>query len=122
MSLTKLFNKNYFVQNILKSKAVIVLVIGIVPILNAIFMLTVSQDTTTPILADIRTISVLNILGMYVLPLVLSVCLFGYVFKKKSVDFVNSMPLTRKTIFITNSIGGILLIVIMMRIDFIKVF
>ena len=104
MSLTKLFNKNYFVQNILKSKAVIALVIGIVPILNAIFMLTLSVDTTTPVLADMRTISILNILGMYVLPLVLSLCLFGYVFKKKSVDFINSMPLTRKSIFITNSI------------------
>ena len=117
MSLTKLFNKNYFVQNILKSKAVIALVIGIVPILNAIFLLTIATDTTTPILADIRDISILNILGMYVLPLVLSLCLFGYVFKKKSVDFINSMPLTRKTIFITNSIGGILLIVIMMLLN-----
>ena len=117
MSLTKLFNKNYFVQNILKSKAVIALVIGIVPILNAIFMLTMSADTTTPILADMREISILNILGMYVLPLVLSLCLFGYVFKKKSVDFINSMPLTRKSIFITNSIGGILLIVIMMLLN-----
>ena len=117
MSLTKLFNKNYFVQNILKSKAVIALVIGIVPILNAIFLLTIATDTTMPILADIRDISILNILGMYVLPLVLSLCLFGYVFKKKSVDFINSMPLTRKTIFVTNSIGGILLIVIMMLLN-----
>ena len=117
MSLTKLFNKNYFVQNILKSKAVIALVIGIVPILNAIFMLTMTADTATPILVDMRTVSILNILGMYVLPLVLSLCLFSYVFKKKSVDFINSMPLTRKTIFITNSIGGILLIVIMMLLN-----
>ena len=117
MSLTKLFNKNYFVQNILKSKAVIALVIGIVPILNAIFILTMTADTLTPILADIRDISILNILGMYVLPLVLSLCLFGYVFKKKSVDFINSMPLTRKSIFITNSIGGVLLIVIMMLLN-----
>lgn len=117
MSLTKLFNKNYFVQNILKSKAVIALVIGIVPILNAIFLLTIAADTTTPVLADIRDISILNILGMYILPLVLSLCLFGYVFKKKSVDFINSMPLTRKTIFITNSIGGILLIVVMMLLN-----
>lgn len=117
MSLTKLFNKNYFVQNILKSKAVIALVIGIVPILNAIFLLTIATETTTPVVADIRDISILNILGMYVLPLVLSLCLFGYVFKKKSVDFINSMPLTRKTIFITNSIGGILLIVIMMLLN-----
>ncbi|MBQ8044260.1 MAG: ABC transporter permease [Clostridia bacterium] len=117
MSLTKLWNKNYFVQNILKSKAVIALVVGIVPILNAIFLMAIAGDTTTPVVADIRDISILNIIGMYVLPIVLSLCLFGYVFKKKSVDFINSMPLTRKTIYITNSIGGMLVIIVMMLLN-----
>ena len=117
MNLTKLFNKNYFIQNVLKSKAVIAVIIGIIPILNAIFLMTLSSDSQTPIVADIRDISILNIIGMYVIPIILSLCLFGYVFKKKSVDFINSMPLTRKTIFITNSVGGILLIVVMMLIN-----
>ena len=36
--------------------------------------------------------------------------LYGYVFKKNSVDFVGSMPLTRSTIFVTNFIGGLLFI------------
>lgn len=117
MNLTKLFNKNYFIQNILKSKAVIALIVGIVPILNAIFLMTISSGSQTPVVADLRDISILNIMGMYVIPVILSLCLFGYVFKKKSVDFINSMPLTRKTIFVTNSIGGILLIIIMMLIN-----
>ena len=117
MNLTKLFNKNYFIQNILKSKAVIALIIGIIPILNSIFLMTIFSDSQTPIVADMKEISILNIIGMYFIPIILSLSLFGYVFKKKSVDFINSMPLTRKTIFVTNSIGGIILIIVMMLIN-----
>lgn len=117
MSLTKLFNKNYFVQNILKSKAVIAVLIGIIPILNAIYLLAVSSGLNDVMVANLNLVSVLNIIGMYVLPVILSLCLFGYVFKKKSVDFINSMPLTRKQIFITNSIGGVLLIIVIMLIN-----
>lgn len=117
MSLTKLFNKNYFVQNILKSKAVIAVMIGIIPILNTIFLMMVSSSVNDVTVANIDLVSVLNIVGMYVLPIILSLCLFGYVFKKKSVDFINSMPLTRKQIFITNSIGGMILIIVMMLIN-----
>jgi len=122
MSLTKLFNKNYFVQNILKSKAVIAVMIGIIPILNAIYLMALSSGLNDVMVANINLISILNIAGMYILPIVLSLCLFGYVFKKKSVDFINSMPLTRKTIFVTNSIGGILLIIIMMLVNVVLLF
>ena len=117
MSLTKLFNKNYFIQNILKSKAVMALVIGIIPILNAIFLMAMEGTVLGEYVVSLSEISILNIFGMYILPIILSLCLFGYIFNKKSVDFVNSMPLTRKTIYITNSIGGILLIVAMMLIN-----
>ena len=117
MSLTKLFNKNYFVQNILKSKAVMALVIGIIPILNAIFLMAMESTVSGKYVVSLSEISILNIFGMYVLPIILSLCLFGYIFNKKSVDFVNSMPLTRKTIYVTNSIGGILLIIAMMLIN-----
>jgi len=122
MSSTKLFNKNYFIQNILKSKAIMALVIGVIPILNAIFLMALSSSVEGIAVADLNSISTLNIFGMYVLPIVLSLCLFGYVFKQKSVDFINSMPLTRKTIYITNSIGGILLIILMMVINVLLLF
>ena len=36
-----------------------------------------------------------------------------FVFKKKSVDFTLSMPVTRKQIFVTNTIGGIAILVMM---------
>lgn len=122
MSSTRLFNKNYFIQNILKSKAIMALVIGVIPILNAIFLMALSSSVEGIAVADLNSISTLNIFGMYVLPIVLSLCLFGYVFKQKSVDFINSMPLTRKTIYITNSIGGILLIILMMVINVLLLF
>ena len=122
MHLTKLFNKNYFVQNILKSKAVIAVMLGIIPILNAIYLMMISSSMDGVMVGNINLVSVLNIFGMYVLPIILSLCLFGYVFNKKSVDFINSMPLTRKQIFFTNSIGGIFLIVIMMLINTLLLF
>ena len=77
MSLTKLFNKNYFIQNILKSKAVMALVIGIIPILNAIFLMALESTVLGKYVATLSEISILNIFGMYVLPIVLSLCLFG---------------------------------------------
>lgn len=116
MNLKSLFNRKYFVQNILKSKSILALVLSIVPILNAIFLLslTKSEDSTV---SSLNVISILNIIGMYIFPIVISLCLLGYVFNKKSTDFVNSMPLTRSQIFITNTIGGIAICVLMMIIN-----
>jgi len=47
--------------------------------------------------------------------------LFDYIYKKTSVDFIGSMPLSRKTIFITNTIGGIGIIALMQLINLICV-
>lgn len=117
MNLKQLFNKQYFVQNILKSKAVLALITGIVPILNAIYLLLITSSNEGDVICDLNIISALNIIGMYVLPIVISMCLLGYVFKRKSTDFINSMPLTKKQIFITNTIGGIVIIVVMMLLN-----
>lgn len=117
MNLKNLFNKNYFVQNVLKSKAVIALVLGIIPILNAIYIMSLANETNGNVVVEFGELSIINVLGMYVLPVIISLCLFGYLFKRKSVDFINSMPLSRKQIFVTNTIGGILLIVSMMLIN-----
>ena len=87
-----LFNKNFFIQNILKSKTIIAVLLGIIPILNAIMIITINQGSDVQF-ADLNEISILNILGLYVIPVVLAFCMLGYVFKKKSVDFINSMTL-----------------------------
>ena len=52
-----------------------------------------------------------TLLGTFILPIIISICLFNYIYKKKSVDFINSMPISRKSIFITNTILGIIIII-----------
>lgn len=107
MSLTKLFNFKYLMQNLKKSKTVLALFILIVPLFTTI-MLTTTQSE----IYDFNSLSIINFLGMYIVPFIFSLVLFGYVYKKNSVDFICSMPLSRKTIFATNTLGGILLILL----------
>ncbi len=109
MSLTKLFNVNYFIQNIKKSLSGIIFASIILPIFTLLTILLCSTDNSSMVM-DFSTLSIFNILFMYVIPIVLSISLFSYVFKKNSSDFVGSLPLSRKTIFTTNTIGGIILI------------
>ncbi|MBE6147013.1 MAG: ABC transporter permease [Firmicutes bacterium] len=105
MNLKNYFNLEYAKQNLKKSKGALALFAGIIPILNIIFiLLTCFQDD---FVLDLTQISLLNIIFFCITPVVISVCLFNYIFKKKSVDFIGSMPISRKSIFITNSIVGI---------------
>lgn len=120
MNLTNLFNFNYFKQNIKKSKAFLAFFIGIIPIMNVLILILSSKNEA--FIPSLETLSLINYPCSYILPIIISVCLFGYVFKKKSVDFVNSMPLSRKTIFATNTIGGILLILLLNFINALLIF
>ena len=108
MSLTKLFNLKYFIQNVKKSKALILLLLIAVPMFTSIMLLTVDNAYVM----TFAELSIINIIGMYIIPIVLSMTLFDYVYKKNSVDFIGSMPLNRRTIFLTNTIGGIGIIII----------
>lgn len=110
MNSTKLFNLNYFKQNVKKSLGLIALVSAIVPIFTILIVFLMTNDNLGQRLISFGEIAVINILGLYVVPIFISLSLFGYVFSKKSVDLINSMPLNRKTIFFTNTIGGILII------------
>lgn len=110
MNLIKCFNFSYLKENIKKSRGLIALLLLVVPLFTIISIVFItSPENYTKILTN-SNIMIPNILGMIVIPYVLSVALFGYVYEKPSVDFINSMPLNRKTIFITNTICGILII------------
>ena len=113
MNLIKLFNKEYLKENIKKSRGFIILFLVLVPLFTALFTVLSIHDEIRVTVVDKLDIMWINIIGMYVIPLVLSFCLFGYVYKRNSVDFINSMPINRKTIFVTNTIGGIILITLM---------
>ena len=109
MHLKNYFNKKYAFQNIKKSKGVLAFFLGAIPIFNTLLLFSIASSSMEPL--DLTLISFLTMLGAYFAPFVVSICLFGYIFKKKSVDFICSMPISRKTIFFTNMITGILLLV-----------
>ncbi len=107
MNLTKWFNFDYLMQNIKKSRLIIAIFTLIVPLFTTITLIA-TQDQVY----DFINLSIVNVIGMYIVPFIFSLCLFGYVYKKNSVDFMCSMPLSRETVFTTNTVGGILLILI----------
>lgn len=121
MNLTKLFNKNYFIQNLKKSKTLLGITILAVPVLTVLVLINlyltdaynIDYEETT------KAFNIVNILGMYIIPVAISQILFGYIFKRKSIDFIGSMPINRRTIFLTNIIGGILLILLIQILTFI---
>lgn len=112
MNLTNLFNLNFLKENIKRSKAVILLLTLIVPVINVIYYLmsSTSSGMTSP---NIMNMQPLSIFGMYIIPVILSLTLFSFIYKRKSSDFVMSFPVSKKQIFISNTLGGIAIILIM---------
>lgn len=121
MSSMRLFNKEYLFQNIKKSLGALCVFVCLVPILNFVLLLFLSSSSPKGIVLTLEELSLFNYAGIFIIPLVLSICFFGFVFKRKQVDFINSMPLSRNTIFITNTVGGILIILAMMIINVILI-
>lgn len=115
MSLTKLFNLKYFKENLKKSKSVLFLLFVIVPMFTVLQLM---NDTSVDVYSY-PLLGVINMIAMALIPFMLSQTLFGYVYKRKSVDFIGSMPISRKTIFTTNTIGGVFLIIFMQFVTFI---
>ena len=117
-NLTSLFNFNYLKENIKKSKAIILLCMLLLPILNGIILL-MHGSTGDNFVASIYDVSGIILFGMYIIPLVLSITLFSFIYKKGAVDFTLSMPINKRQIFLTNTIGGMAIILIMQIINFI---
>jgi hypothetical protein len=109
MNLTKLFNFQYLKQNLKKSKGLLTLLVLIVPVLTTLMLVAMNSSIYEYVVEE-GSLSLINILGMYVLPILVSIILCGYVYKRSSVDFINSMPMNRKTIYFTNFVAGLLII------------
>ena len=116
MNLKRLFNWPYLRQNLKKSKGLLAIILGIIPILNLLIFIAINVLSNSEA-STLSRISTVAILGLYTIPILLSMALFGFVFKRKSVDFMMSMPLERKTIFVTNTIGGIGLMIAMLLLN-----
>lgn len=118
LSKNKLFNLKFLKENIKKSKGLLAFFLGIVPLINTLFLavMAISLKKEFEIL-DFNSVSLITYIGLYIIPLVLAVSLFGFVFKSKSVDFVLSKPISRKSIYLTNILGGIIIITIFMLLN-----
>lgn len=116
MSLIKLFNFKFMKQMLKKSKGQLMIFLLLVPVFSFLSLLvTYSRDAVGVL--DYDSISVINFIGMYVIPVILSINLFNYIYKRASVDFINSMPINKKTIFCTNVVLGVLLIIAMQTVN-----
>lgn len=110
MNLIKSFNFSLLKQNFRKSKGTIILSLIIVPLIISIVFLIASKRVNNPQIFSAKILGTCDCVFMYIIPYLYSGILFGYVFKKNSSDFINSMPVNRTTVFVTNTIGGIFLI------------
>lgn len=109
MNSTKLFNLKYLVQNLKKSRGILLLSLLAMPIFTFIMMIGYTEESYH-IVSDLENLSPVALVFAFIIPIILAITLFNYVFKKKSVDFINSMPITKKSIFLTNMLGGTVLI------------
>ena len=115
MNLIKSFNLRFFKENLRKSKGAIALLLLVAPIFTLLVTVLLFNNNNVNVPSKVSLFTI-DYIGMYIIPVIMSSVLFGYVYKKKSVDFINSQPINRKTIFVTNTIGGILLITIIQAI------
>src|SRR5699024_1102564 len=92
--------------------------IFLVPIINGIvyLMRVVNNSAFMPTINDL---SGLLLFSMYLIPVILSITLFSFVYKRKSCDFIAAMPISKKQIFLTNTVGGILVLFSMQLVNFI---
>ena len=81
MNSTKLFNMNYFLQNVKKSKTGIILAALVLPLFTLLDILLFGSEGFTNCM-NFTTLRVFHIFFMYVIPIILSLSLFSYVYKK----------------------------------------
>lgn len=121
MNSMKLFNKinlKYLKENIKKSKGILAFCLGVIPLINILILIIVASSLKNNIeILDFNSVSIVTYIGLFIIPIVLAVSLFGFIFKSKSVDFVLSKPISRGTIYLTNIFGGILIITIFMLLN-----
>lgn len=108
----KSINIPYLKENLKTSKAIILLILLGIPILNLLINLSITSNDYI-YLSEINALYVLNYIGLCIVPFLLSACLLGVVFSKKKVDLIVSMPLNKRSVFLSNSIGGIIIIILL---------
>lgn len=116
MSLTKLFSGKYAFQNIKKSRGILAIMLIAMPIITLFFLYNYDNSLSTPY--NMNVLIGANLIGMFIIPFIVSNVLLGYVYQRNSIDFVNSMPISRKKIYLTNMLVGVIYLIILQFVNF----
>ena len=117
MNLIKCFKQRYAIQNLKKSKGILAILLLVLPIVT-LFSVYVHDQSRYADPYNMFVAAGANFFGMIIIPFLLSNVLFGYIFKKNNIDFIHSMPISRKNIFITNTLVGLGYILILQILNF----
>ena len=115
MHLKKWFNFKYLYQNFKKSKSLLIFLICAVFFIN-LWLVGVNLLSGN-IVINFNALSNISAVIAFILPPLLAYNLFGFVFKRKEVDFIMSKPISRRQIYISNIIGGIIYIFIIILLN-----
>ena len=116
MSLTKLFSGKYAFQNIKKSRGILAIMLIAMPIITLFFLYNYDNSLSTPY--NMNVLIGANLIGMFIIPFIVSNVLLGYVYQRNSIDFVNSMPISKKKIYLTNMLVGVIYLIILQFVNF----
>lgn len=115
MYLKKWFNFKYLYQNFKKSKSLLLFLLCGIPFIN-LWLVGINLLSGVYII-DFTSVSGVSSIIAFILPVILAFSLFGFVFKKNNVDFIMSMPISRRQIFASNILGGIMFIFIIILLN-----
>ena len=97
---------NYAKQHFSAHSGILTILFMIVPILVVPYLLAISSRDI--LYLTFPTAAAVGIMFMYILPISIALQLNSYLFSKKQVDFVVSLPLSRRSLFWINYILGVL--------------
>ena len=104
----KYFNFKFMKENFKQAKGMIIFFASLLPLITIISLIVLIMGDNT--FQSFSEFGLVTYILAFIIPTILAFVLYGFVFKKKSVDFYLSKPINRKTIFVTNYLAGILLI------------
>lgn len=107
MNLMKYFNLKFLKENIKQAKGNIIFFTGILPLATIIYL--IAKVSGNNFVYSFAELGIITFLLGFIVPIMIAYVFFGFMFKKKSVDFYLSQPINRKHIFLTNYFGGIVL-------------
>ena len=105
MNSTKYFNFKFLKENFKQAKGLLIFFTSVLPLITIIYFIMKLMGRNY--VFSFTEFSLITYLLAFIIPFILAFVLFGFVFKKKSVDFYLAQPVNRKTIFVTNFLGGI---------------